>query len=129
MKHNLTIAIFQQSYDFKTKKSSKLPIVATAMHDGVNPPIEELVFGLEAPDPEGARRVVHPAASIRLRETTQMGVPFRRKSLSAPLGPRHLENLGQVALPSVRRRPPKDKKLSSSKLREQTRPLRVFFSW
>lgn len=47
------------------------------MHDGVDSPIDQAVFGLEAGYPERARGVMPPATAIRPGEAAQLGVLSR----------------------------------------------------
>lgn len=50
------------------------PFIATAMHDGVDSPVDQSVFGLEAGYPEGTRGVVPATATIRFGKAAQLGV-------------------------------------------------------
>lgn len=59
------------------------------MHDGIDSPIEQPVFGGESRYPEGTRRIVLPAAAVRLGEATQVGILARRIPFTTPLGARN----------------------------------------
>lgn len=71
------------------------------MHDGVDPPVEEAVLGLEARYPEGAGGIVSAAAAVRPGEAPQLRVLPRRVALAAPLGARYPEDVRNVAATSV----------------------------
>lgn len=73
-----------------------LPLIAAAVHQRVNPPVEHAVLGLEAQDPKGARQVVLTAAAVRLRQAAHLDVVARAPALPAPLGPGHPEHVGQI---------------------------------
>lgn len=70
------------------------------MHDGVDPPVDQAVFGLEAGYPERAGGVVSPTAAIRSGEATQLGVLARRVALAAPFRARNTEYIRNVATTS-----------------------------
>lgn len=44
------------------------------MHNGVDPPIQQAIFGLEARYPKGARSVMPPTTTVRSGKTSQLGV-------------------------------------------------------
>lgn len=74
------------------------------MHDGVDPPVDQPVLGLEPGYPEGARGVVPPAAPVGPAEPAQLGVLARRVPFAAPLGARHPEQVRYVpAIPGENR--------------------------
>lgn len=80
-----------------------LPLIAAAVHQRVDPPVEHTVLGFESQDPKRARQVVLTAAAIRLRQSAHFDVVPRTPALAAPLGTRYSEHVGQVpALPAPR---------------------------
>lgn len=82
----------------------ELPLVAAAVHQRVNAPVEHAVLGLEAQDPKGAGQVVLTAAAVRLRQSAHLDVVPRAPALPAPLGAGYSEHAGQIpALPARRR--------------------------
>lgn len=68
------------------------------MHNGVDSPVEEAVFGLEPGDPEWTGGVVLATAAIRSVEAVQVGVFPGRVALPAPFCAGNAENIGKVAL-------------------------------
>lgn len=77
------------------------PLVARAVHDGVDAPVEEAVLVLEGGDVEGARRVVHAAALVRAAEASQLRVLDGGATLATPLGARHAQQVHQLSLPPL----------------------------
>lgn len=67
------------------------------MHNGVDSPVEEAVFGLEAGYPEWTRRVVLATATICPGEATQVRVLARRVPFAAPFRTRNAEDVAEVA--------------------------------
>lgn len=72
------------------------------MHQRVDAPVEHLVLGLEAQDPERAGQVVLAAAPVRLREAAHLDVVAGAPALAAPLGPGDAQHAGQIPALSVR---------------------------
>lgn len=66
------------------------------MHNSIDTPVHESVFGLEAGDPEGASGVVPPAALIRRGEPPNLGVLLGAPPLATPLGAGHPEDIPDV---------------------------------
>lgn len=74
------------------------------MHERVDPPVEEAVFGLETANPKRTGEVVPPAAPIRPGEAAQTRILVGGVALSTPLRPGDAEDVGKVALVPVRRK-------------------------
>lgn len=72
-----------------SSSSCYLPFVTLAVHDGVHPPVEQAVFGVEAGYPVGTCGVVTSATLVRRAEHTDVRVLGRLMSLAAPLGAGH----------------------------------------
>jgi len=51
-----------------------IPAVARAMHERVQPPIEQTVFTLQSANPHWTRRVVNSAAPIRSTKPIKLSV-------------------------------------------------------
>lgn len=77
------------------------PSVARAVHDGVDPPVEETVLLLQGADEVPAAHVVVPAAPVGAREGAELVVRGGGEALAAPLGARHSHRVQQVALPPL----------------------------
>lgn len=71
------------------------------MHQRVDAPVEHLVLGLEAQDPEWAGQVVLAAAPVRLREAAHLDVVASAPALATPFSPRDPEHAGQIPALSV----------------------------
>lgn len=67
------------------------------MHNSVDSPVDQTVFGLEASYPEGARGIMPPTTAICSREASQLGVFSCRVTLTAPFCARNTEYVRQVA--------------------------------
>lgn len=78
-----------------------LPLIAAAVHQRVDAPVEHLVLGLESQDPERARQVVLAAAPVRLRQAAHLDVAASAPALAAPLGPRNAQHARQIPALSV----------------------------
>jgi len=112
--------------------SSFLPLIAGAVHDGGDAPVEKSVLFLEGADVERAGGVVHAATLVGAAETAQVAEFVGRVALAAPFGARHPQHVHQVSLPpeepSVRTRAaPAD--LRSTPQPKNTLALRVDRFW
>lgn len=67
------------------------------MHDSVDSPVHQAVFGLEASYPEGTRGVMPPTAAISSGKASQLGVFSCRIAFAAPFCARYAEYIRQVA--------------------------------
>lgn len=82
----------------------RLPAVARAVHQSVQPPIEQAVFSLHGTDPHGTGRVVNPAASVRAAKPAKVFVRFCRTPFAAPFGAGNSEHRHQISLPAFAER-------------------------
>lgn len=76
----------------------EIPAVARAVHESVQPPIEQTVFTLQSANPHRTRRVMDPAASIRSSEPVELSVRFRRTPFPTPFCTRNSEHGQQISL-------------------------------
>lgn len=67
------------------------------MHNSVDSPVDQAVFGLEASYPEGARGIMPPTTAICSRESAQLGVFSCGITLTAPFCAWNTEYVRQVA--------------------------------
>lgn len=68
-----------------------------AVHDGVDPPVDEAEAGLEAGDPEGTGVVVPSATLVRGGEAPYVRILGGAPPLPAPLRAGHAEEVAQVS--------------------------------
>lgn len=75
-----------------------IPSVARAVHERVQPPVEQTVFTLQSANPHRTRRVVNPAASVRSAEPVELSVRFRWTPFPTPFCTRNSKHGHQISL-------------------------------